>query len=169
MGGGGQPRGSYLSAFTSLFSARYLTYDPNGFPGIFFDIYTGFLVLLLAAGIYTYVRRRPLSRGITPRRHLLRRLSQAAMWFAVTGLVLALFRYLQVLYLDIRILTYLLILGGIAYCGYLTYYLSEHHPLAVERHVQGQLDRRYRVTTKRKQPMAAQPRKPAIQRGKRNR
>ena len=159
-----------LSAFTSLFSARYLTYDPNGFPGVFFDIYTGFLVVLLLAGIYAYLRRRPLSRGVTPRRHLLRRVSQAAMWFAAIGLLLALFRYLQVLYLDIRILTYLLILAGIGYCGYLTYILSEEYPLAVRRFREGQLDRRYRATPKRKPaPVVAGTSKPVIQRGKRRR
>lgn len=162
---------SALSAFGSLFSARYLTDSPSGLPGVFFDVYTGLLVLILLVSIYVYIRRRPLSRGVTPRRHLFRRVSQAGIWLSASGLFLALMRYLQVLYLDIRILSYLLILAAIGYCGYVAYYLSERYPVQLYQFEQVESDRRYRIASpKRRQPApsGASGRSP-IQRGKRKR
>lgn len=157
-----------MSAFGSLFSSRYLTYDPNGIPGVFFGIYTGLLAVGMLLSIYTYLKRRPLSQGVTPRRHLLRNTAQSFMWICGLGLFLALMRYLQVLYLDLRIFSYLLVLGAIAYCGYLTFYLSERYPISLYHFQQTEVDRRYRIMAKRRaQPAAAPAGRSGIARGKR--
>jgi hypothetical protein len=158
-----------MNIFQSLWSTRYLLDDPNGMPSIFFDVYTGLLGLLLIASVYAYLRRNRLARGVVPRRQLIRSAAKAGMWVASIGLFLALMRYLQVPYLDARVLTYLLLLSAIAYVGYLTYYLSERYPLLLSRYQQAAFERRYRVTAKRKPVTAASVPRPALQRGKRRR
>lgn len=158
-----------MSAFGSLFSSGYMGSTNGSFPGVFFDIYTGLLVAGLVASIYCYLRRRPLSRGVTPRRHLLRTVAQGGMYLFTIGLFLALMRYFQIPYLDMRILSYLLVLAAIGYAGYLTYYLSERYQLALYRFEHHEADRRYRVTAKRKPASGTSPSRSGMQRGKRRR
>lgn len=159
-----------MTPFTSLFSTRYLTDNPTGFPGIFFDIFTALLVVVMGVSIYVYVRRRKIAGGVTPKRHLYRNVAQAGMWFSGTGLFLALMRYVQMPYLGIRLLTYIWFLCLVFYIGWLTNYLSEQYPAAMSRFEEGVLDKKYRSASKRRTATAtaAAGRSP-IQRGKRRR
>lgn len=141
-------------------------------PGVWYDIYTGLLVLGLIAGAFVYIRRRPLSRGNTPRRHLYRNTSQSVMWICVTGLFFCLMRYVELPYLDMRFFSYLVVLGAIAYAGYLTFYLSERFPIQNYNFGQLEADKRYRAAAKRRpQPATATAAsgRSNIQRGKRRR
>jgi len=157
-----------VGAFGTLFSSRYLT--GTGIPGIFYDIHTALLGLLFVVCLFAYLRRRPLSRGITPRRHLIRMTSQAGMWIAIIGLFLALMRYLEITYLDMRFYSYLVILGAIAYCAYLAYVLSERFPLSMYQFEQATSGSRYRPgRPPRRVPATAQPARSGMQRGKRRR
>jgi len=159
-----------VSAFGTLFSTRYFGNDANGIPGVYFDIYTGLLVLAFLVALYAYIRRRPLSKGVTPRRHLLRNTAQTVMWICGVGLFFCVLRYTSVEYLDKRFYSYLVVVGAIAYAGYLTYYLSERHPLRVFHHHQLEAGKRYRATVKRKPvPATAVPGRAGMQRGKRRR
>jgi hypothetical protein len=161
-----------VSAFGSLFSSRYLTTDVTEFPGVWFDIYTGLLVALFLGGLFVYLRRRPLSRGLTPRRHFLRNTAQSVMWIAGIGLFFCVMRFIELPYLDFRIFSYIVVLGGIAYLGYLTFFLSERYPSQVHSHRQLEADRRYRTAPKRRtqQPAtAAATGRSGMQRGKRRR
>lgn len=157
-----------MGPFTSLFSTRYLTDNPSGYPGVFFDIFTGLLVVVMAVSIYVYIRRRKLAGGVTPKRHLYRNVAQAGMWFSGTGLFLAAMRYIQMPYLGMRLLTYVWLIALVIYAGYLTNYLSEHYPVAMSRFQEGVLDKKYRSAAKRR-PAAvpAQAGRSSIQRGKR--
>jgi uncharacterized iron-regulated membrane protein len=145
--------------------------DLTTLPGVWFDVYTGLLVAGLLAGLYVYLRRRPLSRGLTPRRHLLRATSQWVMWICAIGLFFGLMRYIEMPYLDKRIYSYLVIFGAIVYIGSLTRFLSEIYPVQVYNFDQHQSSQRYRSTSKRRPQPAAAPAsgRPAIQRGKRRR
>lgn len=159
-----------MSAFGSLFSGRYLTSDVTQLPGVWFDVYTGILVLVLVASIFVYIRRRPLSRGLTPRRHFLRNTSQSLQWICGVGLFFCLLRYLEVEYVDFRIYSYLVVLGAILYIGFLTYFLSERYPLQVFNFQQLEAGRRYKPPVRRKPQVAAVASgRSAIQRGKRRR
>jgi hypothetical protein len=160
----------FVSAFSSLFSTRYLTDEPGGIPGVWFDIFTALLVVALIVAIYVYIRRRPLSRGVTPRRHVLRQISEWTMWICGIGLFFCLMRYVQLEYLDKRIFTYLVVLGAILAGGYLAYYLSERYPVRVYNFNQLGENRRYRTVAKRKPQAAVAPAgRSGIQRGKKKR
>jgi len=156
-----------VSAFGSVFSNLATT----GFPGVFFDVYTGLLGLIFLVALFVYLRRRPLSRGVTPRRHLLRNVSQSVMWIAGVALFFCLMRYIELTYVDMRFYSYLAILLAICYCGYLTFFMSERYP--VQRYQFDQLEsgKRYRTQSSRRQPAAAAatPGRSPIQRGKRRR
>lgn len=160
-----------MGPFTSLFSTRYLLDDPTGFPGIFFDIFTALLIVVLAASIYVYINRRKLAGGVTPKRHLYRNVAQAGMWFSGTALFLAAMRYVQMPYLGKRLLIYIWFLALVLYLGYLTNYLSEHYPVAMRRFQEGVLDKKYRSGAKRRPATAtaASAGRSPIQRGKRRR
>lgn len=158
-----------MDIFQNLWSTRYLSDDPSGTPSAFFAVLTAFFALLMIASIIAYVRRRKLSRGITPRRHLIRNVAKAGMWISGTGLFLAIMRYVNFQYLDARWLMYALGLITIAYVGYVTFYLSERYSGAVRHFQQAELDRRYRATAKRKPAATPVQSRPAVMRGKRRR
>jgi hypothetical protein len=178
----------HWSNLTGLFSAAYLgsksgplcsSHCMNGthgpflgiyWPGPFYDAYTAILIVALLIAIVAYIRRRPLSRGVTPRRHLIRNTSQGVMYLAVVGLFFAVMRYLQIQWLDMRLWTYLVILSAIAYAGYVVYFISEKHPVAVYHFRRHSADQRYRVQGRQRSSTPSQPAgRPATQRGKRRR
>lgn len=156
-----------MSSFGSVFS----NLGSTGFPWIYFHIYTGFLGVAFLAALFVYLKRRPLSRGVTPRRHLLRNVSQAVMWLSGTGLFFSLMRYIQLTYVDMRIYAYLVILLIITYAGYLTYFLSERYPTQRWQFEQLESGKRFKSERARRQPSpsAVPPGRSPIQRGKRRR
>ena len=160
-----------MSAFGSLFSTRYLTTDETQLPGVWFDVYTWLLALVFVVALYVYLRRRPLSRGVTPRRHFLRNTAQSLMWICGVALFFCVMRYVEFQYLDYRIFSYIVVLGAIAYAGYLVFFLSERYPIQVYNFQQLDAGRRYRTAPKRKaQPVVATATgRSTIQRGKRRR
>lgn len=163
-----------MSAFSSLFSTRYLLNNPpTGFPGVFIDILTALLIVVMGVSIYVYINRRKLAGGVTPKRHLYRNVAQAGMWFSGTGLFILFFRYLQVDFLGMRLFTYIWFLCVVFYAGYLTNFISEKYPAQMSRFETGVLDKKYRAESKRRPAAAAATaassgRSP-MQRGKRRR
>ena len=157
-----------MSALGSLFSKLATT----GFPGVFFDIYTGILAVLFLGALFVYIRRRPLSKGFTPRRHLLRNVAQSVMWITGLGLFFAIMRYIGLTYVDMRFYSYVVILIGVAYVGYLVYQLSERYPVQKHNFLQLESRGRYKRDSSRRPAAAAAAaaggRSP-IQRGKRRR
>ena len=155
-----------MSAFGSIFS----NLATSGFPGVFFDIYTGVLGLGFVVALYVYIRRRPLSRGITPRRHFLRRTAEAVMWISGVGLFFSLMRYVELTFVDMRFYSYLVVLLAVAYAGNVTYFLSERYPLQRYQFEQVAANRRYTGASGRRPSAAvAAPARSGIQRGKRRR
>ena len=160
-----------MSVLNYFFSSNYETGNPTQEPGVLYGIYTALLIIALLAAIYVYVRRRPLSNGFAPRRHMLRIISQAVMYISVIALFFCVMRYTEILYLDIPLFSFLMILSVIAYIGWLTYYFSEKYPVAMYQAKQTEADKRYRPNRTRKPvavPVASTGKSP-IARGKRKR
>lgn len=132
-----------------------------------FHILTAALVLLFLVSAFVYWRRGKLARDNPPLRRLLRRMARAGMWIAGIGLFIALMRYAQVDYLDMRIWMYLLLLAFIVTVGYFVYDISERYPLAKWRHDEANLERRYRPAGRRRPE--PQPVRSTRERGKRRR
>jgi hypothetical protein len=157
-----------VSALGSLFSNLATT----GFPSVFYDIYTGILAVLFLAALFVYIRRRPLSKGFIPRRHLLRNVSQNVMWITGVGLFFALMRYVELTFVDMRFYSYFVILLAISYVGYLVFFLSERYPLLSWQFQQLEMNRKYKRDSQRRSSTASgqtQTGRSAIQRGKRRR
>jgi hypothetical protein len=155
-----------VSAFGSIFDHMAAA----GFPDVYFHIYTGLLGALFLAGVFVYVRRRALSRGIIPRRHLYRSIAEATMWITGVGLFFSLMRYIELPYMDMRLYSYLVLLLAILYAGRLTYTLSERYPLQRFQFDQLEANKRYKTPSNRRQPVTTTASgRSSIQRGKRRR
>ena len=149
-----------------LVDGDYLFQTPPLAPSGFFVALTiGFGVLLIACALI-YWRRAKLAPENPVLRRMIRRVSKAGMWYAVTGLIIALFRFAEIPYVSMPVWMYLLLLCMIGSAAYYTYDLSERYPLAVWKLQESHAERRYRPAA-RSRPEPQRPR-PKV-RGKRRR
>ena len=147
------------------FSGNYMFNTPSDSSTVFAILIAGFGLLFLVSA-FAYWRRAKLARNNPPLKTRIRRMAAAGMWCAGIGLFLALMRYLQIDYVSMPILTYLLLLTIVAVVAYFVYDFSERYPLAVWRLEEASLERRYRPAARpRVEPQRPRPKV----RGKRRR
>lgn len=152
--------------FSHIFSSDYLFSSTAQPPSAFFAVLTAGLAVMFLVSLFVYVRRRKLFPMNAAKRRFGRRVAEAGMWIAGTGLFLALMRYIELPYLSAPILMYLLLLGLIGLAGYYVYDYSERLPLATWRLQQAAAQQKFQRTPR--QRPATRPLQPKV-RGKQRR
>lgn len=150
-----------------VLDGNYLFTTPMQAPtGFFVAVSAGFIVLLLAS-TFSYWRRLKLAPHNPVMRRFIRRVAYAGVWYAAIGIFLVIMRYIELPYLGMPILMYLLILAMIVSVAFYVYDYSERYPLAVWKLQETHAERRYRPTSRaRSEPQRVRPR---ATRGKRRR